>query len=507
MQGPLMLMILDGWGHRVDGDFNAVTGARTPVLDRLAAQFPHTLIATSGPAVGLPPGQMGNSEVGHENLGAGRIVYQDFTRITKAIESGEFLWNPVLQGACDKVVRQGSSLHLVGLVSDGGVHSHLDHLKALIELAEKNKISRVFIHAILDGRDTPPKSGFDYIGDLQRFIEHKGIGRIATVMGRYYAMDRDNRWERVELAYRAMVDGGPRRPTAKAAVQASYDQGDTDEFMKPVSIAQDGVPLTVIGTGDAVIFFNFRADRAREITRAFTEESFPGFSRQPPRLSAYVCMTEYDETFPLPVAFPSPSLQNIFPEVISRAGLTQLRIAETEKYAHVTFFFNGGEEREFPGEERLLIPSPRDVATYDQKPEMSAYLVREEVVRQIEENRFDVIILNFANGDMVGHTGIYEAAVRAVEAVDTCIGRIFEALAKRDGTLIITADHGNCEMMRDPDTGEPYTAHTTQPVPFMVTRKGLALREDGILADVAPTMLHLLHLPQPSEMTGRSLIL
>lgn len=507
MQGPLMLMILDGWGHRDDGDFNAVTGARTPVLDRLAGHFPQTLIATSGPAVGLPPGQMGNSEVGHENLGAGRIVYQDFTRITKAIESGEFLENPVLQDAYDGVLRQGSSLHLVGLVSDGGVHSHLDHLKALIELAEKKRISRVFIHAILDGRDTAPKSGIDYIGDLQRFTEHNGIGRIATVMGRYYAMDRDDRWERVELAYRAMVDGGPRQPTAKAAVQASYEQGDTDEFMKPVSIAEDGVPSTVVGAGDAVIFFNFRADRAREITRAFTAEPFSGFSRQPPRLSAYVCMTEYDETFPLPVAFPSPSLQNIFPEVISRAGLTQLRIAETEKYAHVTFFFNGGEEREFPGEERLLIPSPRDVDTYDQKPEMSAYLVAAEVVRQIEENRFDVIILNFANGDMVGHTGIYEAAVQAVEAVDTCIGRIFEALTKRDGTLIITADHGNCEIMRDPDTGEPYTAHTTQPVPFMITRKGLELREDGILADVAPTMLHLLHLPQPSEMTGRDLIL
>ncbi|MDX1765208.1 MAG: 2,3-bisphosphoglycerate-independent phosphoglycerate mutase, partial [bacterium] len=438
MQGPLMLMILDGWGHRDDSDFNAVTGAKTPVLDRLEDQFPGTLIATSGPAVGLPPGQMGNSEVGHQNLGAGRIVYQDFTRITKAIEDGEFSQNPVLEKACDGVLRQGSALHLAGLVSDGGVHSHIDHLKALIQLAKQKGLSSVFIHAILDGRDTPPKSGIDYIRDLQRFTEQQGIGQIASVMGRYYAMDRDNRWERVERAYRAMVEGGPCQPTAEAAVQASYDRGETDEFMKPVSIAQEGEAPICVRADDGLIFFNFRADRAREITRVFTEESFSGFSRTRLPLAVYVCMTEYDNDFALPVAFPSPSLQNIFPEVISRAGLTQLRIAETEKYAHVTFFFNGGEELEFPGEKRILIPSPRDVATYDQKPEMSAYLVTAEVVRQIEADGFDVIILNFANGDMVGHTGIYEAAVRAVEAVDTCIGRIFDSLNQKEGTLIIT---------------------------------------------------------------------
>lgn len=500
-------MILDGWGHRDNGDDNAVTQAFTPVMDRLTHEFPHTLIGTSGLDVGLPLGQMGNSEVGHENLGAGRIVYQDFTRITKAIENGAFFENPELNRVCDAVRSKGTSLHLVGLLSDGGVHSHIDHLLALIELAEKKGIANIWIHAILDGRDTSPTSGIDYISRLQNFTQQLGVGRIVTVMGRYYAMDRDNRWERVQQAYSTMVEGGSCHATPDGAVQASYKRGETDEFVRPVSIAPGGGQPTTVQPGDAVIFYNFRADRARQITRAFTEEGFTGFPRERPKLSSYVCMTEYDETFGLPVAFPSLSLENIFPELISRAGLKQLRIAETEKYAHVTFFFNGGEEKEFPGEERILIPSPRTVSTYDQKPEMSAYLVTEEVVRQIEKDRFDVIILNFANGDMVGHTGIFEAAVRAVESVDACIGKISEVLQKKGGTLIITSDHGNCEMMRDPKDGEAYTAHTINPVPLIVARKGLRLRKRGILADVAPTMLDLLGLPQPKEMTGRSLIL
>jgi 2,3-bisphosphoglycerate-independent phosphoglycerate mutase len=504
---PLMLMILDGWGYRESDEYNAASKADTPVLDHLARTFPHTLIGNSGLDVGLPPGQMGNSEVGHQNLGAGRIVYQDFTRITRAIENGEFFENPVLLQSLASVRNRQAAIHFVGLLSDGGVHSHIGHLKALVELARAQGLPRVYIHAILDGRDTSPTSGIGYIRQLESFLHSQECGRIVTVMGRYYAMDRDNRWERIEQAYRAMVVGGDTSVNAQEAVRTSYHQGRTDEFVRPLNIVPEGEALVTVQPGDGIVFFNFRADRAREITRAFTEEGFTGFQRERLNLVSYVCMTEYDETFALPVAFPPHSLKGIFPEVISREGLRQLRIAETEKYAHVTFFFNGGEEKEYPGEERILIPSPREISTYDQKPEMSAPLVAEEVIRQIEADRFDVIILNFANGDMVGHTGVYEAALRAMEAVDQCIGRIFKVLQKKGGTLLITADHGNCEMMKAPGSGEPFTAHTCNPSPFILTRQGVRLREGGVLADVAPTMLDLLQIPQPSEMTGRTLIL
>ena len=502
---PLVLMVLDGWGHREETDYNAVACGRTPVLDRLSAEYPSTLIGTSGLDVGLPPGQMGNSEVGHQNLGAGRIVYQDLTRISRAVEDGSFFQNPALTMAVERAREAGGALHLLGLVSDGGVHSHLDHLEALLELARRRGLQRVWVHAVLDGRDTPPTSGLGYIRRLQDAMGERGVGGVATVMGRYYAMDRDRRWERVAAAYRAMVEGAAAAPSAEAAVEEAYARGETDEFVQPRSVSASGRPV-VVAPGDAVIFFNFRADRAREITRAFTDPDFSDFPRRHVPLSAFVCMTEYDETFGLPVAFPPVALANIFPEVISRAGLPQLRIAETEKYAHVTFFFNGGDETTFPGEERILIPSPRDVATYDQKPEMSAYQVTDEVLRRIASGRYRVIVLNFANGDMVGHTGVFEAAVRAVEAVDECIGRIHRAVAERGGVLLITSDHGNCEMMRDPVTGEPFTAHTANPVPLLLTVHGARLRSGGILADVAPTLLQILGLPRPPEMTGRSLL-
>ncbi|NOY52828.1 MAG: 2,3-bisphosphoglycerate-independent phosphoglycerate mutase [Deltaproteobacteria bacterium] len=504
---PLMLMILDGWGYRESTDYNAVRKAETPVLDRLFREYPHTLMGASGLDVGLPPGQMGNSEVGHQNLGAGRIVYQDFTRITRAIENGNFFSNSAFSRICETVKKRGSVLHLMGLVSDGGVHSHLDHLKALVTLAADRGLSKVCLHAFLDGRDTPPTSGVGYLRKVESFLREKGVGRFATVMGRYYAMDRDSRWDRVEKAYRTMVEGGSCRTSVEEAVSASYRDGNTDEFVPPMSIVPPGEAPAVIRDGDGIIFFNFRSDRAREITRAFTEETFSGFARKHIDLASFVCMTEYDETFSLPVAFPPHSLKNIFAEVISRQGLRQLRIAETEKYAHVTFFFNGGEEKKYPGEERILIPSPREVATYDEKPEMSAPEVTDAVIRGIKEDAFDVIILNFANGDMVGHTGVYEAAVSAVEAVDRCVGRIFEVLDRKEGTLLITSDHGNCEMMREPGSSEPFTAHTVNPVPLVLTRKGIHLRGNGILADIAPTLLELLGIPQPPEMTGRSLIL
>ncbi len=501
-----MLMVLDGWGYRKDPECNAAVPANTPVLYHLTERYPHTLIETSGHAVGLPPGQMGNSEVGHENLGAGRVVYQDFTRISRSIEKGEFFENATLTEACDTVRARGSALHLMGLLSDGGVHSHMDHLTALLELAKRKSIRDVWVHAILDGRDTPPLSGVTYVEQLQAYQEKIRTGKIATIMGRFYAMDRDNRWERVQAAYQTMVRGGATQPSAREAVLASYRKDVTDEFVRPVSIAPNGTQPATVRPGDGIIFYNFRADRARQITRAFTQEGFSGFTREKLDISPFICMTEYDETFSLPIAFPPLTLTDIFPEVIARAGLKQLRIAETEKYAHVTFFFNGGEEHKYPGEERILIPSPRNVTTYDQKPEMSAVAVTDEVIRQIERDYFDVIILNFANGDMVGHTGVLEAAIRAVKTVDGCIGRIHEAIGRKGGTLVITADHGNCETMCEPGGREPYTAHTTNPVPLIVTREGVRLREDGILADVAPTLLHLLNIPPPAAMTGKSLL-
>lgn len=510
MPRPLLLMILDGWGINPLHEHNAIALARTPNMTRLAATYPCVEMRTSGMAVGLPDGQMGNSEVGHLNIGAGRTVYQDLTRITKSIQDGDFFTNPVLLDCLARAKAAGGRLHLAGLLSDGGVHSHNTHLYALLELAKRQGLDEVFIHTLLDGRDTPPQSGADYLAELEREIRRVGIGRIATVIGRYYAMDRDNRWERVERAYNAIVRGeGTLRRSAAEAIDASYRAQITDEFVEPAVIAPDGVPVGTLRDGDAFIFFNFRADRAREITRALTDAAFPGFTRQSwPRLSSYVCMAEYDATFDLPVAFAPEALTNIFGEVLSRNGLRQLRIAETEKYAHVTFFFNGGSETPFPGEERVLVPSPKEVATYDQKPEMSAYPVTDELLRRIEAGTYDAIILNFANADMVGHTGRLEAAIKAVEAVDDCVGRVVDAVRAKGGAVLITADHGNAEIMVD-ETGGPHTAHTCGAVPFILVddaRRDARLRADGILADIAPTMLALLGLPQPPEMSGRSLL-
>ena len=502
---PLLLMILDGWGINPRKDNNAIALANTPNMDRLCAEYPCTDIGTSGMSVGLPEGQMGNSEVGHLNVGAGRIVYQDLTKISKAIDDGEFFNNPVLLECIARTKASGGKLHLAGLVSDGGVHSHNTHIYGLLELARRQGVKDVCLHCLMDGRDTPPKSGAGFLADLERKIAEIGVGRIATVIGRYYAMDRDNRWERVEKAYDAIVLGqGPRFTSAKDAIEAGYLDGVTDEFAIASIVGSDGN----VADGDGFIFFNFRSDRAREITRALTDRTFTGFERKVwPQFASYVCMTEYDETFGLPVAFPSEMPRNILAEVLSNAGLTQLRIAETEKYAHVTFFFNGGNEVPYPGEERCLIPSPKEVATYDQKPEMSAYLVTEELLKRLDGHMYDVIVLNFANPDMVGHTGIMAAAVKAVETVDECVGRLAAKVLALAGCAIITADHGNAEVMID-GNGGPHTAHTTERVPLILvddSRKNVRLRP-GILADIAPTMLEILGVQRPVEMTGVSLI-
>ena len=500
-------MILDGWGINPDPANNAVALADTPNLDALLSKYPHTKIQTSGMAVGLPEGQMGNSEVGHLNIGAGRVVYQDLTRISKAIADGELCRNPILLDCLKKTMAAGGRLHLVGLLSDGGVHSHNTHLYGLLELARREGVKEVFIHCLLDGRDTPPKSGAGYIAELEGEMQRIGSGRIATVIGRYYAMDRDNRWDRVEKAYRAIVKGeGEKAASAAEAVENSYQADLTDEFILPTVIS--GSEGTV-KDGDGFICFNFRSDRAREITRALALPDFDGFDRgEPPQLAAYVCLTEYDATFGLPIAFGPESLTNILGELLSKSGKKQLRIAETEKYAHVTFFFNGGVEEPLKGEERALIPSPKDVATYDRKPEMSAYPVTDELLKRIDEDKYDVIILNLANCDMVGHTGILAAAIKAVEAVDSCVGRITAKILAKGGAALITADHGNAEQMAD-GAGGPFTAHTCNPVWLVLvdeSRKGAILREGGRLADIAPTILDILGLPKPMEMTGVSLL-
>ena len=505
---PVALVILDGWGINPSCSHNAVCLARTPRLDGLLQDWPHTRLRASGLDVGLPDGQMGNSEVGHLNIGAGRIVYQDLTRIGRSIEEGDFFRNPVLVEVMDKVRRRQGTLHLMGLLSDGGVHSHLSHVFALVEMARQQGIGELCIHAFLDGRDTPPQSGAGYLADLERELARQGLGRVVTVMGRYWAMDRDNRWERVKRAYAAMVQGaGPQFPDSAAAITAAYQAGQTDEFVEPCRVGA-GSEGGLIGNDDGIIFFNFRADRAREITRALTETAFPGFDRQrKPQLAGFVCLTEYDATFELPVAFPPETYPNILGEVVAAAGRRQLRIAETEKYAHVTFFFNGGREAPFANEDRVLIPSPREVATYDLKPEMSASEVAAELVRRVESGEYDLIILNFANPDMVGHTGVEAAAVRAMETVDACTGQVVDAVLAAGGCLLITADHGNCEQMVDAQ-GAPHTAHTSNPVPLILvdpTRREAVLRP-GRLADLAPTILELMDLPAPAEMTGRSLI-
>jgi 2,3-bisphosphoglycerate-independent phosphoglycerate mutase len=507
---PLALIILDGWGITEKSEGNAIAAADTPNYDRLLANYPHSALGASGEGVGLPDGQMGNSEVGHLNIGAGRIVYQELTRISKAISEKTFFENEVLLAAMAHARSNGAALHLAGLLSDGGVHSHNTHLYALLEMAKEQGVDKVYVHALLDGRDVPPANAREYIEDLEkRFIEI-GVGVIATVMGRYYAMDRDKRWDRVERAYNAMVFGeGLKATLASGAVAQSYEKGETDEFVQPtVIIDKSGAPVATVKDGDAMIFYNFRPDRAREITRAFVDDDFDGFTRKPgfPKIH-YVCMTQYDKTIEAPVAFKPQVLTNTLGEVLSKNGLQQLRIAETEKYAHVTFFFNGGVEPPNPGEDRQLIPSPR-VATYDLKPEMSAYEVTDAVLEEINRHKYDVIILNYANPDMVGHTGVMEAAVKAVAVIDECLGRVVDAVLAKDGRVLVTADHGNAEQMVDPDDGQPYTAHTTNPVPLIYIDKAnqTASLEAGRLEDIAPTMLMLLGIDQPAEMTGRNLI-
>ncbi len=509
---PVMLMILDGWGINPDREGNAVAAARTPVLDALQQTSPTTRLVTCGPDVGLPPGIMGNSEVGHLNIGAGRIVYQDLLRIDRAVADGSFFENPVLNRLMDDVAHSGGRLHLMGLVSDGGVHSQLTHLLALLDMARRKGLKHTFVHAITDGRDTAPNGGRGYLGQVQRHIDAYGYGQIASICGRYYAMDRDRRWDRTVLAWNLYTRGeGRMAGDPLTAVAEAYDRKETDEFIKPVAIVDsDGnVPGKVLD-GDGVFFFNFRADRARQLTRAFTEADFEGFDRKiPPRLCGFVTMTRYDETFvTVPVAFGPVHMEQILGEVVSRRGLKQLRIAETEKYAHVTYFFNGGEEKPFDGEDRCMIPSPRDVATYDLKPQMSAEAVTEEVLGRIDGGTYDLIILNFANMDMVGHTGVMAAAVVACETVDRCVGRIVEKLRQVGGAALITADHGNAEQMRD-EKGNPHTAHTLNPVRLLLVGERFAaarLRPSGRLADIAPTLLNMMGIAPPAEMTGVSLI-
>jgi 2,3-bisphosphoglycerate-independent phosphoglycerate mutase len=504
---PIVLMVLDGFGVRENGADNAIALAHTPHLDRFYATYPHTTLEASGLRVGLPEGQMGNSEVGHLNIGAGRVVYMDSTRISLAVRTGEIDRNPVLGEAMDRV-RETGALHLMGLLSDGGVHSYQAHLEGLVAMARRRGVRRVFVHAFLDGRDTPPASGAGYLEALQSFLAGAGLGEVAVVCGRYFAMDRDQRWERTEKAWRALVLAeGERAHDPVAAVRASYERGVTDEFLAPVVVTRaDGTPVATMADGDSVIFFNFRADRARQLTAALGLEGFAGFPRPVRPAVHFVCMTEYDANYPLAVAFAQQDLTNILADVMAVNGLSNLRIAETEKYAHVTYFFNGGNEQPWPGEERILIPSAK-VATYDLKPEMSAYEITESLLQQIALERHALVVGNLANPDMVGHTGVLPAAVRAVEVVDECLGRMAEAVLARGGSLLITADHGNCEVMRDPVTGQPHTAHTTRPVPFIVVQEGahFPLRSGGALEDVAPTILGLLGIAPPPEMTGRDL--
>ena len=500
----VMLMILDGYGYSANTEGNAIYAAKTPVMDKLLEKYPHTLINASGLDVGLPNGQMGNSEVGHTNIGAGRIVYQELTRITKAIGDGDFFENDAFLKAVENCKKHGSALHIYGLLSDGGVHSHITHMFALLELAKRSGLTKVFVHGFMDGRDVSPTSGIEYVKQLEEKMKELGVGKIGTLSGRYYAMDRDNRWERVEKAYAALVYGeGVKEKSAVEAIQKSYDAGVTDEFVVPTVIADDAK----ISENDSVICFNFRPDRAREITRTFVDGDFEGFKRKNGFFPVhYVCMTQYDAKMPnVDVAFKPEELKNTFGEYISNKGLSQLRIAETEKYAHVTFFFNGGVEAPYENEDRALIPSPK-VATYDLKPEMSAYEVTDEVLKRINSGKYDAIILNYANCDMVGHTGVFDCAVKAVETVDECMGKVIDAVLAQGGTVCVTADHGNADQMIDPVTHDVFTAHTTNPVPFIVAGADCELRSGGRLADIAPTMLELMKLEKPAEMTGESLI-
>ena len=505
MKKPVILMILDGFGVGLEAEKrgDAIKAAKKPNIDKLFAENPVTKIGASGLDVGLPDGQMGNSEVGHTNIGAGRIVYQELTRITKSIEDGEFFENEALLKAVDNAAQEGKALHIMGLLSNGGVHSHNTHMYAIVELAKKKGVKNVYVHAFLDGRDVPPTSGKDFVEECANKLKEIGLGKIATVMGRYYAMDRDNRWDRVEKAYSAMVYGeGNKACCPVKAVEESYANDVTDEFVVPTVCEENAT----VKPGDSIVFFNFRPDRAREITRTFVDPEFKGFERKNGFFPlTYVCMTQYDASMPnVEVAFKPQSLKNTIGEYISNKGMTQLRIAETEKYAHVTFFFNGGVEQPYEGEDRILVKSPA-VATYDLQPEMSAYEVTDKLVAAIKTGKYDMIILNYANCDMVGHTGVFEAAVKAVEAVDECVGKVVTAIREMDGVALITADHGNADKMIDTD-GSPFTAHTTNLVPFCVVGYPCELREGGRLADTAPTMLKIMGLPQPAEMTGESII-
>ncbi len=501
-----MLMILDGFGENENEKGNAVKIANTPNIDKLMKMCPTTDIYASGLNVGLPDGQMGNSEVGHTNIGAGRIVYQELTRITKSIEDGDFFSVQEFNDAVENCKKNNSDLHIMGLLSDGGVHSHIRHLYALLEMAKRKGIDNVYVHCFLDGRDTPPASAEGYITKLEEKLKEKEIGKIASISGRFYAMDRDKRWERVKKAYDALVNGeGVKATTAISAIESSYQQEVFDEFVEPTLICNGEEPIATIKNNDSVIFFNFRPDRAREITRALVDPEFDGFETK--KLNLYfVCMTQYDEKIPnVNVAFKPTTLKNTFGEYISNKGYTQLRIAETEKYAHVTFFFNGGEEKQYPGEDRILVQSPK-VETYDMKPEMSAYEVTEKVVDAINSEKYDCIILNYANPDMVGHTGNLDAAVKAIETIDECLGKVVEAVEAKGGVLLITADHGNAEQMIDYKTGEPHTAHTTNPVPLILVGMDNVKLKQGKLADLAPTMLDIMGLEKPEEMTGESII-
>ena len=510
---PLLLAILDGWGTGNLSETNAVHMADTPNMDRWQQSCPNTTLAAHNGAVGLPEGQMGNSEVGHLNIGAGRVVYQDYTRINRAIETGEFTTNQVLNEAMDKAKANNSALHLLGLVSDGGVHSHLNHLIALIKLAADKGLDKVFIHAFMDGRDTPPKSGAEQMATLQKSLHEIGVGQVASISGRYYAMDRDNRWERVEKAWQTIVEGNTEIIASDPvqAIQDAYQRGETDEFIKPLLIAVENQQPSTINDNDLVIFFNFRADRVRELTHALIDDDFDKFTcTKRPQLIQCVTFTRYEKNLTLPVAFPPVSLTRILGEEISRHELRQLRIAETEKYAHVTYFFNGGREEPFPKEDRILVPSPKEVATYDLKPEMSAHLVTNALLARLDKNDLDLVVLNFANGDMVGHSGILSAAIIACETVDKCIGQVVEKINNMGGVALITADHGNAEMMVNPDNGQPFTAHTTNQVPFIVVGNGYEnkkLRHDASLQDIAPTILNLLDLPVPTAMEGTNILI
>ncbi|GAA0858748.1 2,3-bisphosphoglycerate-independent phosphoglycerate mutase [Aliiglaciecola litoralis] len=500
----LALLILDGWGHSEETQNNAIANANTPVLDKLTQAYPNTLISGSGLDVGLPPGQMGNSEVGHVNLGAGRVVYQDFTRISKAIEDGQFESNQVLSTAVKKAVDNDKAVHIMGLLSPGGVHSHEDHIVAMIKMAANQGAKQIYLHCFLDGRDTAPKSAQASLQKVEQVFSDIGVGKIASLIGRYYAMDRDERWERVQTAYELISQGKGeyQAQSAEAGLQESYQRGENDEFVKATVI---GDPVT-LQDGDSLIFMNFRADRAREITRAFVEPDFAGFQREhQASLSEFVMLTQYADSIDAPSAYPPEPLINVMGDWLAQHGKTQLRISETEKYAHVTFFYSGGREDEYEGEQRILIPSPK-VATYDLQPEMNSKELTDKLVEAIESGKFDAIICNYPNGDMVGHTGVYEAAVKAVEAVDACIGRVIEALAKVGGECLITADHGNAEKMVNLETGQAHTAHTSELVPFIYFGRDATVRQGGTLSDVAPTMLHLMGMQQPKEMTGTPIV-